>query len=464
MSQEHIKESSSKTCCENTNHSSKFNFVNKNIILDENLENEKDINITINGKQVKVPAGITVIQACEMFNVEIPRFCYHDKLKIAGNCRMCLVEIQPGPPKPQASCAMNVAEGMVVKTDTEMVKKAREGVMEFLLANHPLDCPVCDQGGECDLQDQAFIYGNGKSRVDFERRVVKDKNMGPLIKTNMTRCIHCTRCVRFMEDVAGTSEIGAFNRGNETEISTYLETAISSEMSGNIIDLCPVGALTSKPFAYKARSWELVKTYSIDTIDAVGSNIRIDSKGNEVLRILPKINNEINEEWISDKTRFSYDGLFVQRLDKAYLKQYGKMQAVKFSECIDYIANQFSLLKNPSKDFAILLGDAVDSYTSYLITKVAEKLNFKVACVQDNAKINASSRPNYLFNSKIANVDNADLFLIINSNPRKEAPVINSRIRKAVINNKAKVFVLGDNLSEDTLDLNYKYTYLGNKK
>jgi NADH-quinone oxidoreductase subunit G len=288
--------------------------------------------LTIDGQEIEVPAGATVIQACEAAGVEIPRFCYHERLKIAGNCRMCLVEVTPGPPKPQASCALPVAEGMVVKTNTPMVKKAREGVMEFLLINHPLDCPICDQGGECDLQDQAMGYGSGASRFDDNKRAVQDKYMGPLIKTQMTRCIHCTRCIRFSAEVAGVPELGATGRGEHMEVGTYIEQALTSELSGNLVDICPVGALTSKPYAFTARPWELKKTDSIDVMDAVGSAIRVDSRQNAVMRILPRENDAINEEWISDKTRHACDGLRTQRLDRPYIRKNGSLIEASWEE------------------------------------------------------------------------------------------------------------------------------------
>jgi len=436
-----------------------FSFENKSVVLDKSLGEQKAVNITINGKVVQVPNGITVIQACELFNVEIPRFCYHDRLKVAGNCRMCLVEIQPGPPKPQASCAINVAEGMVIKTDSAMVKKAREGVMEFLLANHPLDCPICDQGGECDLQDQAFKYGSGTSRFEPEKRAVEDKNMGPLVKTQMTRCVHCTRCVRFMEDIAGTSEIGAFNRGNDVEVATYLNRGIKSELSGNIIDLCPVGALTSKPFAFKARNWEMQKTYSVDIMDAVGSNICIHHKANEVLRISPSINEDINEEWISDKTRFAYDGLALQRLDSFYVKSFGKLAKTSKNDCFEAIKKQFNLLQNPSEQFAILLGDVVDNQTASQAVNFAKQIGCQIACNQDGANINTASRANYIFNDGLAAIEEADVILLVGTNPRLEAAVANIRIRKAAVENKAQIFVVGQKC-----DLNYPFTHLGDEK
>ena len=345
--------------------------------------------ITINGKDTQVPEGITIIQACEIADVEIPRFCYHERLAIAGNCRMCLVEIEGMPPKPVASCAMPVTEGMKVHTDTPMVKKAREGVMEFLLANHPLDCPICDQGGECDLQDQAYQYGSGKSEYHEHKRAVKEKNMGPLVKTQMTRCIQCTRCIRFIEDVAGTVEIGAVNRGEGMEITTYLEQNLKSELSGNIIDLCPVGALTSKPYAFKARSWELRKIESIDIMDAVGSNIRIDSRGVEVMRILPRLNEEINEEWISDKTRFCYDGLKYQRLDKPYVSQNGKLVEADFDTAYGAIIDKIKSLK--ASEIAALTGQLSASEEIFALKKLLEKLNISnFDCRLKNEKITVS--------------------------------------------------------------------------
>jgi len=411
--------------------------------------------ISINDKEVSVPEGITIIQACEISDVEIPRFCYHERLKIAGNCRMCLVEVEGGPPKPVASCAMPVNEGMKIHTDTPMVKKAREGVMEFLLANHPLDCPICDQGGECDLQDQAYQYGRGVSDFDEHKRAVKDKDMGPLIKTHMTRCIHCTRCVRFIEDVAGTCEIGAVNRGENMEITTYLEKSIASELSGNVIDLCPVGALTSKPYAFKSRSWELKKTESIDVMDALGSNIRIDSRGIEVLRILPRLNEEINEEWISDKARFCYDGLKYQRLDKAYIKENSKLKATSLDEACKKVANK---IKDANPENVIALSGPLSSLEDVFSLK---KLINKIGSNNHESRINnekfdAKDQSSYLFNTSIAGIEEATTCLLIGVNPRKDAPVLNSRIRKSVINNNLKVAAIGVDA-----DLTYNYENLG---
>ena len=413
--------------------------------------------VTINGKDTQVPEGITIIQACEIADVEIPRFCYHERLAIAGNCRMCLVEVEGMPPKPVASCAMPVTEGMKVHTDTPMVKKAREGVMEFLLANHPLDCPICDQGGECDLQDQAYQYGSGKSEYHEHKRAVKEKNMGPLVKTQMTRCIQCTRCVRFIEDVAGTVEIGAINRGEGMEITTYLEQNLKSELSGNIIDLCPVGALTSKPYAFKARSWELRKIESIDIMDAVGSNIRIDSRGVEVMRILPRLNEEINEEWISDKTRFCYDGLKYQRLDKPYVSQNGKIVEADFDTAYGAIIDKIKSLK--ASEIAALTGQLSASEEIFALKKLLEKLNISnFDCRLKNEKIDAKDRASYLFNTTIAGIESADVCLMIGANPRKDAPILNSRIRKRFLSKKLQVATIGCNP-----DLTYAHQYLGDE-
>lgn len=412
-------------------------------------------NVTINGKAVSIPEGITIIQACEIAEIEVPRFCYHERLAIAGNCRMCLVEVEGMPPKPVASCAMPATDGMKIHTDTPMVKKAREGVMEFLLANHPLDCPICDQGGECDLQDQAYQYGKGKSEYQEHKRAVKDKNMGPLIKTQMTRCIHCTRCARFIEDVAGTCEIGAVNRGENMEITTYLEHGIKSELSGNIIDLCPVGALTSKPYAFKVRSWELKKTDSVDVMDAVGSNIRIDSRGIEVMRILPSLNEDINEEWISDKTRFCYDGLKYQRLDKPYVKREGKLQPSSFADAYKAVV---STIKSVNADEVAVLSGALTSFEeAYALKKLCENLGVKnFDCRLGGEKLSAQDVSSYLFNSQISGIDNADACILVGVNPRKDAPILNARIRKRFLTKKLKVMAVGVDA-----DLTYDYQNLG---
>ncbi len=368
---------------------------------------------------------------------------------------MCLVEVAGGPPKPVASCAMPVTEGMQVFTDTPMVKKAREGVMEFLLANHPLDCPICDQGGECDLQDQAYQYGAGKSEYHEHKRAVKDKNMGPLVKTQMTRCIHCTRCVRFIEDVAGTVEIGAVGRGESMEIATYLEQNLKSELSGNIIDLCPVGALTSKPYAFKARSWELRKTESIDVMDAVGSNIRIDSRGMEVMRILPRLNEEINEEWISDKTRFCCDGLKYQRLDKAYVKRNKKLQPVNFSEAISEVAKKIKSCA--ANEIAAMSGQLSAVEEIFALKKLLEKLGVEnFDCRLRGEKLSADDRASYIFNTTIAGIDSTDACLLIGVNPRKDAPILNARIRKRFLSKKLKIATIGCGA-----DLTYAYKNLG---
>ncbi len=411
--------------------------------------------ISINKKEYSVPEGITIIQACEVAEIEVPRFCYHEKLAIAGNCRMCLVEVEGMPPKPVASCAMPVTEGMKIHTDTPMVKKAREGVMEFLLANHPLDCPICDQGGECDLQDQAYQYGKGESHFNEHKRAVKDKDMGPLIKTQMTRCIHCTRCVRFIEDIAGTVELGAINRGEGMEITSYLEKSVSSELSGNIIDLCPVGALTSKPYAFKSRSWELKKTESVDIMDAIGSNIRIDSRGLEVMRILPSQNEEINEEWISDKTRFCYDGLKYQRLDKSYIKKDGKFTSVAFEEALKEITSKAKSVNK--SEIAALSGQLSSVEEIFLLKNLMQKLgseNFD--CRLNLEKINPIDRSSYLFNTTIQGIEEADACLLIGVNPRKDAAIVNARIRKRFLSKKLKVAAIGCNS-----DLTYEYDNLG---
>ena len=413
------------------------------------------VKISINGNSHEVPQGITIIQACEIAGIEIPRFCYHERLSIAGNCRMCLVEVAGGPPKPVASCAIPVNENMQIFTDTPMVKKAREGVMEFLLANHPLDCPICDQAGECDLQDQAYQYGKGESAYHEHKRAVKDKNMGPLIKTQMTRCIHCTRCVRFIEDVAGTCELGAVNRGEGMEIVTYLEKNVSSELSGNVIDLCPVGALTSKPYAFKARSWELKKTETIDIMDAVGSNIRIDSRGLEIMRILPRLNEEINEEWISDKARFCYEGFKYQRLDKPYLKVNGKLTSASFEDCYQEIKKQISQL-NPNQ-IGALTGSLSSLEDIFALKKFMQALGVEnIDCRLNAQKLDSQNKNEFLFNTSIAKIDEADSCLLIGVNPRKDAPILNARLRKRFLSKKIKLSSIGADV-----DLTYKHQALG---
>ncbi len=411
--------------------------------------------ITINGKEIEFDKGMTVLQACELADVEIPRFCYHEKLSIAGNCRMCLVEMEKSA-KPIASCAMPATEGMNIKTNTELVEKARKGVMEFLLANHPLDCPVCDQGGECDLQDQSMYYGVDKSRFVENKRLVKEKYMGPLIKTQMTRCIHCTRCVRFATEIAGVPEIGAIGRGENMEITTYLEKAMESELSANVIDLCPVGALTSKPYAFEARPWELKKTESIDVMDAVGSNIRIDTYNWEVKRILPRLNNEINEEWISDKTRYSCDGLLKQRLDVPYIKKNNKLQKSSWDEAISLLVNKIKLL-NPS-EIGGHIGDMVNmenalSFKKFFKALEVTNLEFR----ERKFYINSSHKSNYLFNSSIKGIEDTDLILLIGTNPRHEATMVNARIRKVFAQRNVPIFSVGD-----PGDLTYEFTIIGN--
>ena len=410
--------------------------------------------ITINEKEIEFEKGMTVLQACELADVEIPRFCYHEKLSIAGNCRMCLVEMEKSA-KPIASCAMPAAEGMKIKTNTEFVKKARKGIMEFLLANHPLDCPVCDQGGECDLQDQSLFYGFDKSRFLENKRAVKDKYMGPLIKTQMTRCIHCTRCVRFAEEVAGVPEIGATGRGENMEITTYLEQSMTSELSANVIDLCPVGALTSKPYAFEARPWELKKTESIDVMDAVGSNIRVDTYGWEVKRILPRLNNEINEEWISDKTRYACDGLLKQRLDKPYIKKNGKLVKSTWDEAIELIVSKINST-NPGQ-IGAHIGDMASIETIFAFKNLLKKINCTNYDFREKKLyINPSNKTNYLFNSSIQGLEECDLVLLIGCNPRHEATMVNARLRKSFVKNKTPIFSIGN-----PGDLTYDYTLLG---
>ena len=412
--------------------------------------------ITINGKEIEFEKGMTVLQACELADAEIPRFCYHEKLSIAGNCRMCLVELEKSP-KPIASCAMPAAEGMNIKTNTKLVETARKGVMEFLLANHPLDCPVCDQGGECDLQDQSMYYGVDKSRFVENKRQVKEKYMGPLIKTQMTRCIHCTRCVRFATEVAGVPEIGAIGRGENMEITTYLEKAMESELSANVIDLCPVGALTSKPYAFEARPWELKKTESIDVMDAVGSNIRVDTYNWEVKRILPRLNNDINEEWISDKTRYSCDGLLKQRLDVPYIKKNNRLQKSTWDEVISVLAEKIKTIN--SNEIGGHIGDMVNlenalSFKKFFSVLKSNNLDFR----ERNLYINPSEKSNYIFNSSIKGIEETDLILLVGTNPRHEATMLNARIRKIFAKKQVPIYSIGN-----PGDLTYKYTIIGNK-
>jgi NADH-quinone oxidoreductase subunit G len=395
-------------------------------------------NVTVDGEQIEVPDGATVLQACELAGKEIPRFCYHERLSIAGNCRMCLVEVKPGPPKPQASCALPATEGQEIRTDSQMVKLAREGVMEFLLINHPLDCPICDQGGECDLQDQAMAYGRGGTRYYENKRAVTEKYMGPLIKTVMTRCIHCTRCVRFSEEIAGVDEIGALYRGESMQITTYLEQAASHELSANVIDLCPVGALTSRPYAFEARPWELRKTLSIDVSDAVGANIRLDSRGREVLRALPRVNDDVNEEWLSDKGRYMVDGLTRRRLDKVWIRSGGKLQAATWHEAFAAIRKA-----NPGASIAAIAGDLLDCETMFAAKRLVNALGSNLLeGRQTGMSYPAGNLAALAFNSTLAGIETADAVLIVGSHIRWEAPLVNVRLRKAA-KRGAKVFVVG---------------------
>ena len=415
------------------------------------------LKLKVNNIDVEVEEGLTVLQACEKAGVEIPRFCYHEKLSIAGNCRMCLVEMEKSP-KPVASCAMPAADGMNIKTNTALVEKARKGVMEFLLVNHPLDCPVCDQGGECDLQDQSMFYGVDKSRFKENKREVPEKNMGPLIKTQMTRCIHCTRCVRFATEIAGVPEIGAIGRGEDMQITTYLEQSMQSELSANVVDLCPVGALTSKPYVFEARPWELKKTESIDVMDAVGSNIRVDTYDWEVKRVLPITNEDINEEWISDKTRYACDGLLNQRLDKPFIKYNGKFEKGSWEEAYKIIKSKF---ENTSKDkICGFVGDLTNMETSYIFKEFFDRTldNNNYDFRSDNRFLDTEIRENYLFNTSLNGIEEADLIFLIGTNPRYEATILNARIRKAHLNNNTKIISLND-----LGDLTYPYTSLDGK-
>ncbi len=412
------------------------------------------LKVKVNDIEVEVEEGLTVLQACEKAGAEIPRFCYHEKLSIAGNCRMCLVEMEKSP-KPIASCAMPAADGMNIKTNTTLVKKARTGVMEFLLANHPLDCPVCDQGGECDLQDQSMYYGIDKSRFKENKRAVPEKNMGPLIKTQMTRCIHCTRCVRFATEVAGVPELGAIGRGEDMQITTYLEQSMQSELSANVVDLCPVGALTSKPYVFEARPWELKKTETIDVMDAIGSNIRVDTYNWEVKRVLPIINEDINEEWISDKTRYACDGLLQQRLDTPFIKYNRKFEKASWEEVLKIIKSKF---ENTSKEkICGFVGDLNNMETSYIFKEFFDRtLDIKnYESRSDNRFVNTSRRENYLFNSSINGIEEADYILLAGTNPRYEATILNARIRKAYVNNNTKIISLNN-----VGDLTYPYQSL----
>ncbi|WP_341902039.1 NADH-quinone oxidoreductase subunit NuoG [Sandarakinorhabdus limnophila] len=410
--------------------------------------------LTVDGIEVEVPNGATVLQACEAAGAEIPRFCYHERLSIAGNCRMCLVEMEKSP-KPVASCAMPAADGQVIHTRTEKVKKAREGVMEFLLINHPLDCPICDQGGECDLQDQSLTYGKGASRFDENKRAVTEKYMGPLIKTVMTRCIHCTRCVRFAEEVAGVEEIGAIGRGESMQITSYLEKAVTSEVSGNVIDLCPVGALTSKPYAFQARPWELKKTDSIDVMDAIGSNIVVGSRGAAVLRVTPRLNDDVNEEWLADKSRFAVDGLSERRLDTPWVRVNGKLQKATWAEAFTAVAAGLNGLKGD--EIAGIVGDlnAVEEMVA-LRDLLATLGSTRIESRQDGALFDTGEPANWLFNTGLAGIETADAILLVGTNPRQEAALLNVRLRKAVKKGGAKAYNIGP-----AADLSFPITQLG---
>jgi NADH-quinone oxidoreductase subunit G len=409
----------------------------------------------VNGVEVEFEPGMTVLQVAELAGEEIPRFCYHERLSIAGNCRMCMVEVKPGPPKPQASCALPAADNQEIFTNTPMVIKARQGVMEFLLINHPLDCPICDQGGECDLQDQAMGYGRDDTRYAENKRAVEEKFMGPLVKTVMTRCIQCTRCVRFITEIAGQPEIGLISRGEDVEITTYLEHALLSELSANIIDLCPVGALTSKPYAFNARPWELKKTESIDVMDALGSAIRIDARGNQVMRVLPRTNDEVNEEWISDKTRFACDGLARQRLDRPYVRENGKLRPATWAEAFAAVAAKLTAAK-PDR-IGVIAGDLQDAESMKAALDLFGALGVKnLDCRQDGAKIGEGPRESWLFNSTIAGLDDCDALLLVGTNPRLESPVLNARIRKNWLAHDLKIGLIGQ-----SADLTYDYDHLG---
>jgi NADH-quinone oxidoreductase subunit G len=400
--------------------------------------------LTIDGTEIEVPAGTTVLQACEMAGVEIAHFCFHERLAIAGNCRMCLVEMERSP-KPIASCAMPVGDGMVIHTNSPKAVKARKGVMEFLLINHPLDCPICDQGGECDLQDQAMAYGFDRGRFAENKRAVTDKEFGPLVATHMTRCIHCTRCIRFMTEIAGVEELGATGRGEDMEIGTYIERALGSELSANIVDLCPVGALTSKPYAFIARPWELKKTESIDVLDAVGSNVRLDSRDAQVLRVLPRLHEAINEEWISDKTRFAADGLRRRRLDRPYIRRDGRLQEADWREAFDLIAHRMASV--PGERVAAIAGDLCDAEAMFALKQLMAALGAEsLDCRQDGARLDPRCRASYIFNTTIAGIENADACLLIGTDPRWEAPLVNARLRKRYLRGGFRVAAIGPRL------------------
>jgi len=410
--------------------------------------------VIVDGIEVEVANGSSVIQACEAAGREVPRFCYHERLSIAGNCRMCLVEVEKMP-KPVASCGQPVADGMVIKTDTEVVRRARRGVMEFLLINHPLDCPICDQGGECDLQDEAVGYGRGYSRYDEHKRAVGQPDWGPLVKTTMTRCIHCTRCIRFSTEVAGVAELGATARGESMQVGTYVQKALSSELSGNIIDLCPVGALTSKPYAYSARPWELRKTDSVDVLDAVGASIRVDARGAEVLRILPRVNDEVNEEWLGDKSRFSVDGLKRRRLDRCWIREKGRLRAASWEEAFAAIAARVKGVAG--EKIGAVAGDLCDAEAMLALKHMMAGLGSgNLDCRQDGAALDSSRREFYLFNTTIAGIDEADAVLFVGCNPRREAPVLNARIRKRWLQGGFSAGLIGE-----AVDITYGYEHVG---
>lgn len=413
--------------------------------------------LTINGTEIEVEKGTSILQAAEMLGVEIPHFCYHGRLSVPANCRMCLVEVKGGPPKPAASCAMACADGMEVETDSEMVHKARKGVMEMLLINHPLDCPICDQGGECDLQDQAMAYGYDRSRYAENKRAVPNKELGPLIKTIMTRCINCTRCVRFGEEIAGVNTLGQLHRGEDAEIGTFIEQAVDTELSGNMVDICPVGALTNKPYTFKARPWELVKTQSIDVMDAVGSNIRIDSRSGEVLRILPRLHEGVNEEWISDKTRHSYDGLTKRRLDRPWIRnaKTNQLEEATWNEAFEFIAEKLNGIKG--EEMAALVGELCDLESMTALKDLMTSMGSpNLDCRIDGSTIDPTNRAGYLFNSTIAGIEEADAIMLIGANPRHEATMVNARIRKNWVDNRVNIGVIGPEI-----DLTYAYTHVG---
>ncbi len=409
----------------------------------------------VNGVDVEFEPGMTVLQVAEKAGQEIPRFCYHERLSIAGNCRMCLVEVKPGPPKPQASCALPAADGQEIFTNTPMVEKARKGVMEFLLINHPLDCPICDQGGECDLQDQSMYFGRDASRYAENKRAVEEKHMGPTIKTFMTRCIQCTRCVRFITEVAGVPDIGMISRGESAEITTYLEKSVDSELSGNVNDLCPVGALTHRPWQYHYRPWELKKTETIDVMDALGSNIRADSRGAEVMRVLPRVHEGINEEWLSDRSRYVVDGLTKRRLDRPWVREGGKLRPATWDEALGVVAGKLKAAK-PEK-IGVIAGDLQDAESMKATLDLFRAMgSANTDCRQDGAALGGTEREGWLFNSGLAGIENADAILMVGVNPRVEAPLLNARIRKGWLSGRTEVMVIGEQA-----ELTYGYQYLG---